>query len=177
MSAAAPEVSRPEFSRIVHLARLGADPFRQEITASKTERAALARRFDLVSLDRLTAIVELLRQGPEMILLSASFAAEFVQSCVVTLGPVAGAVGENFGLRYGPPELEAEIGAGTVEDDIAFEPLAADFIDIGEAVAQEFSLALPAFPRDPAASLEIEQPEIDNGPFTALSHLANRREP
>jgi len=167
----------PEFSRIVRLARLGTDPFRQEIVASNAERAALARRFGLVSLDRLTAVVELARQGTEMILLRASFAGEFVQSCVVTLDPVASAVSESFALRYGPPETEEEAGAGAAEDDIAFEPLAADFIDIGEAVAQEFSLALPAFPRDPAASLEIEQPEVDEGPFTPLSRLANRREP
>ncbi len=166
----------PGFARIVPLARLGVDPFRQEIAASKAERAALARRFDLLSLDRLTAVVELVRQGPEMILLRASFAAEFVQSCVVTLDPVEGAVSESFALRYGPPEAE-EGGAGTADDDIAFEPLAADFIDIGEAVAQEFSLVLPAFPRDPAASLETEQPPVDDGPFTALSRLANRREP
>jgi hypothetical protein len=167
----------PEFSRIVRLAQLGADPFRQEITASKAERAALARRFGLVSLDRLTGEVELVRQAPELILLRASFAAEFVQSCVVTLDPVAGAVSESFALRYGPPEVEEEAGAGTAEDDIAFEPLTADFIDIGEAVAQEFSLVLPAFPRDPAANLDLEQPDIDDGPFAALSRLANRPEP
>jgi uncharacterized metal-binding protein YceD (DUF177 family) len=167
----------PEFSRVVRLARLGTDPFRQELAASKAERAALAQRFDLVSLDRLTAVVELVRQGPAMILLRASFAAEFVQSCVVTLDPVEGAVSESFALRYGPPEAEEEAGAGTAEDDIAFEPLAADFIDIGEAVAQEFSLVLPAFPRDPEASLEMDQAEVDDGPFTPLSRLANRREP
>jgi uncharacterized metal-binding protein YceD (DUF177 family) len=167
----------PEFSRVVRLARLGTDPFRQELAASKAERTALARRFDLVSLDRLTAVVELVRQGPAMILLRASFAAEFVQSCVVTLDPVEGAVCESFALRYGPPEAEEEAGAGTAEDDIAFEPLVADFIDIGEAVAQEFSLVLPAFPRDPKASLEMDQPEVDDGPFTPLSRLANRREP
>ena len=166
----------PEFSRIVPLARLGADPFRQEIEASDAERAALARRFDLLSLDRLTAAVELVRQEPEMILLRAAFEAEFVQSCVVTLDPVEGAVSETFALRYGPPEVE-EGETGTGDDDIAFEPLAADFIDIGEAVAQEFSLVLPAFPRDPAASLEMQQPEVDDGPFTPLSRLANRREP
>ena len=33
---------------------IGAEPFRQQISASESEREALARRFDLVSLDRLT---------------------------------------------------------------------------------------------------------------------------
>ncbi|MGC2414018.1 MAG: DUF177 domain-containing protein, partial [Stellaceae bacterium] len=143
----------PEFSRLVPLARLGAEPFRREIAATEAERAALARRFDLVALDRLSATVELVRQGKEMALLRATFAAEFVQSCVVTLDPVGGAVSEEFTLLYGPPEAEAE-GGQSVEDELAFEPLVGNAIDIGEAVAQQFSLALPPFPRSPGASIE-----------------------
>ncbi len=98
-----------------------------------------------------------------------------MQSCVVPLDPVEGAVSESFALRYGPPEAEP-VETGTADDDIAFEPLAAEFIDIGEAVAQEFSLALPAFPRSAEASIETEPP-ADDSPFAALSPLADRREP
>src|SRR4249919_541839 len=88
----------PEFSRPVPLARLGAEPFRLEISASEAERAALARRFDLIALDRLSARVELVRMGKDRFVLHAAFAAEFVQSCVVTLDPVGGAVAEEFTL-------------------------------------------------------------------------------
>ena len=45
----------PEFSRCVKLARIGSEPYRQRISANEDERVALARRFDLVSLDRLDA--------------------------------------------------------------------------------------------------------------------------
>src|SRR5262249_11895241 len=128
---------RTEFSRVVPLARLGAEPFRQEIVATEAERAVLARRFDLVSLERLNASVELARRAHDLILLTAAFEAEFQQSCVVTLDPVPGAVSERFSLLYGPPEVEE--GAIGAEDDVAFEPLTGDAIDIGEAVAQEFS--------------------------------------
>ena len=38
----------------------------------------------------------------------------------------------------------------------AFEPLVGEAIDIGEAVAQEFSLALPPFPRSPEIRVETE---------------------
>src|SRR6202030_3622687 len=62
------------------------------------------------------------------------------------------------------------------EDEPAFEPLVGDVIDIGEAVAQEFSLALPSFPRSPGAALEIEGTPPDGGPFAALSRLADRQE-
>ncbi len=164
----------PEFSRCVPLARIGPEPLRHEIEASDAERAALARRVGIVAVDRLAADVELVRQGPGRILLRAAFKAEFVQSCVVTLDPVAGTVSDRFALVYGPPELEAS-GVGNVEDDADFEPLTGDTIDIGEAVAQEFALALPPFPRSPeaddmAGSMVAEEP----GPFAVLGSLIGR---
>lgn len=169
--ASRPEFSRPEFSRIVPLARLGFEPFRQEIAASEAECAALARRFDLIALDKLSATIELLRQGHDAILLRAAFEAEFVQSCVVTFEPVPGAVMAEFALRYGPPEAEESLTA-SADEDIAFEPLTGDAIDIGEAVAQEFSLALPPFPRCPDAAIEIgEEEPAPAGSFAALARL------
>jgi uncharacterized metal-binding protein YceD (DUF177 family) len=166
-----------EFSRPVLLARVGTEPYRQEIAASETERAALARRFDLVALDRLDATVELVRRGADLFLLRARFNADFAQSCVITLEPVAASLCEDFTLLYGPPEVEGQ-AAGAVEDDIAFEPLAGDRVDIGEAVAQQFSLALPPFPRAPDADLANELPQgpAEAGPFAAaLAKLAGRR--
>jgi uncharacterized metal-binding protein YceD (DUF177 family) len=162
----------PEFSRVVSLARLGSEPFRLEITADEAERKALARRFDLFALDRLFAAVELQRQGSALILLRADFEAEFVQNCVVTLDPVGGALSQRFSLLYGPPGAEEQ--AGGPDDERTFEPLTAAAIDIGEAVAQEFSLALPAFPRSPDACVEAEPPPQDAAPFAVLSRLADR---
>ncbi len=162
-----------EFSRPVSLSRLGGEPFRLRITADEAERVALARRFDLVSLDRLVAEVELVRELMGTILLSAEFEADFEQSCIVTLDPVAGSVSERFQLRYGAPEAEQEAPDG--DDSPAFEPLTGDAVDIGEAVAQEFSLALPPFPR--AADAVIEDTPLaasDDGPFAALARLRRR---
>ena len=99
------------------------------------------------------AEVELRRQSPEVILLEAEFAAEFEQCCAVTLEPVRGTVSDRFSLVYGPaPEEEQEIAL--TSDEPAFEPLNGNSIDIGEAVAQELSLALPIFPRDPEARID-----------------------
>ena len=157
----------PEFSRLVPVARLGAEPFRQDIEATESERAALARRFDLVALDRLAATVELVRRGDEAILLSADYQADFAQSCVVTLDPVPGSISDTFQLLYGPPEL-----ASDDPEEAALEPLASDWIDIGEAVAQEFSLALPPFPRRPGANVEAPaEPQHPRGPFDKLARL------
>ncbi len=161
----------PEFSRLVRLDRVGSQPFRQRIEATPDERERLSRRFDLLSLDRLTAVVDLLRRNGEAIWLEASFEAEFVQPCVATLEPVAGGISDRFFLIYGPPETEAqEIACGG--DEAAFEPLVGDAVDIGEAVAQELSLVLPQFPRDAEAGMDIEFADIPSAsPFASLAPL------
>jgi uncharacterized metal-binding protein YceD (DUF177 family) len=166
--------ARPEFSRIIPLTRLDhGDTLRQRIAASEAERAALARRFELVALCRLEAEIALSREAGGTVLMQATFEAEFAQRCIVTLDPVIGQAGESFQLRYGRPEAEAEVPDG--DGDPAFEPLAGDAIDIGEAVAQEFSLALPPFPRAPGAAVETEPPEAPvEGPFAVLRRLIRR---
>jgi uncharacterized metal-binding protein YceD (DUF177 family) len=161
----------PEFSRHVALAQLSTRPFRQRIEASAEEREKLSRRLDLISLDRLVAEVELRRQSSEVIFLEAEFAAEFEQCCAVTLEPVRGAVSDRFSLVYGPaPEGEQEIAL--TSDEPAFEPLHGNSIDVGEAVAQELSLALPIFPRDPEARIdEAAIAEPLQGPFATLARM------
>ena len=59
--------SKPEFSRVVPLAQLGSTPFCQKMEAMPSERERLSQRFDLLALDRLTAAVQLRRQGDERI--------------------------------------------------------------------------------------------------------------
>lgn len=160
-----------EFSRPVPLARIGRDPFRRKIEARREEREKLARRFGLLALDRLTAEVELSRGSGGSILLEAMFEAEFVQECVISLEPVRGSARQSFALVYAPDA--ADEGAGEVEiegEAPAIEPLSGDTIDIGEAVAQELSLALPEFPRDPSAGIAAAPAEEDEErPFAALA--------
>jgi uncharacterized metal-binding protein YceD (DUF177 family) len=162
-----------EFSRLVPLAGLTSGGYRQQIAAETAEREALAARFGLVALDRLSADVVLRRQADGIILLDAAFEAAFVQSCVVTLEPVRGMLSERFTLRYGPPGT-AESDATATAEDAVFEPLVGDFVDIGEAVAQELSLQLPPFPRLVEAAIEAggetERPSV----FAALAERCRR---
>jgi uncharacterized metal-binding protein YceD (DUF177 family) len=162
-----------EFSRLVPLTRLGSQPFRQRIEAAEEERQKLAKRFELLTLDRLVAEVEIRRQTQETVLLEAEFEAEFEQCCAVTLDPVRSAVSHRFTLVYGPV-CDAEHEITLSGDEPAFEPLTDDAIDIGEAVAQELSLALPQFPRHPDATIDEFCPaEPVEGPFASLASLRN----
>jgi uncharacterized metal-binding protein YceD (DUF177 family) len=161
----------PEFSRLVPLTRVGPQPVSMTIEATAEERRALALRFDLITLDRLAADVSLQRVGNELIRLDAAFEADFAQSCVVTLDPVPGHIAGRFALLYGPGEdVAAEIEVDV--DEPAFEPLTGEAIDIGEAVAQELSLALPQFPRLPDAVVEaVDTDRSEDGPFGVLGRL------
>ena len=163
--------SVPEFSRLVPLAQLGSEPFQTTIEATPEERERLAERFDLVVLDRLAAVVMLQRVSGERIRLDATFEAEFVQSCVVTLDHVPGRVAQTFSLVYAPlEEQQTEIDIDV--DEPVFEPLTGDAIDIGEAVAQELSLALPDFPRLAEAFIDpLEAAEAEDSQFAALERL------
>ena len=162
----------PEFSRPIALARVGREPVREAIAASAAEREALARRFGLLALDHLSAALELRRERGGIIVLEATYEAAFVQSCVVSLEPVPGHVSDRFALHYGPGEEEPRSLSLDPEEEV-FEPLSGETIDLGEAVAQELSLALPAFPRHPDAALE-EGAAIEPAasPFAVLKGLS-----
>jgi|HubBroStandDraft_1064217.scaffolds.fasta_scaffold00055_47 hypothetical protein len=166
----------PEFSRPVSTSRLSAAGATYRIAARAEERAALARRFGLVSLDRLEAEVRLHRVAAE-IRLEADLSADLVQSCVVTMEPVPAALGETFALRYraGIDEDEADRLALEHPEDEIIEPLIAESIDIGEAVAQQLSVAMDPYPRvsgAPATSGEVPIGKSDA--FDGLAVLKKR---
>ncbi len=142
----------PEFSRRIELARLGAHEAAYPISAEAAEREALARRFDLLSLDRLEAEIHLRRAGGGMVRLSGRLGADVVQACVISLEPVASAIEQDFAMLYGPAQPGKSVMVD-LETEVA-EPFDGDAIDIGEAVAQQLALALDPYPRAPGASLE-----------------------
>jgi uncharacterized metal-binding protein YceD (DUF177 family) len=141
-----------EFSRRVELARLGAHEAVYPISATAEERAALARRFGLLSLDRLEAEIRLQRLAGGMVRLSGRLTAYVVQACVVSLEPVASALEEEFTVLYGHPTESGKSVIVDLETDEA-EPFHGDAIDVGEAVAQHLALSLDPYPRAPGASL------------------------
>jgi uncharacterized metal-binding protein YceD (DUF177 family) len=153
-----PEISLAEFSRPISVLRLGADALIYRIDATKDERAALARRFDLVSLDHLAATVTLSRQGGD-VRLAAEIVADIVQLCCRTLEPFASKLVDRSTLLYRRKAPPADLAV----DDEDCEVLVGDAIDIGEAAAQQLSLALDPFPRAPGAIIDettISGPDI-----------------
>jgi uncharacterized metal-binding protein YceD (DUF177 family) len=169
----------PEFSRPVDLDRVGDAEVVRDIAATPEECAALARRFGLVAIDRLAAQVRLRRERARTVLrLSGHLVAEVTQTCIVTLAPVHNRIAEDFTVLYGDMPDAAAVDMEPDADD-ALEPWPAGPLDIGEAVAQELSLALDPYPRAPGAALDPgpDQPGAVSSkvnPFAELAKLRRR---
>jgi uncharacterized metal-binding protein YceD (DUF177 family) len=173
-----------EFSRCIASSRVSEKAMVETIEASAVERAALAKRLNLVSLDRLTATARFIRpSGSSLIRVTGEFEAQVTQACVVTLEPVKNRIAETFTVHYSVVPL-SETGEVAVdpEDEDPPEPLDRGGIDLGEAVTQQLAVALDPYPRVRGARLEEtgrgrrghdEDDELDS-PFAALKALKGR---
>ena len=174
----------PELSRCLAIRRLDNRGREERISASREECDALARRFDLLALHTLNAIVTVVRNAMTgEIRISAELTARARSSCVVTLEPFDYDVQDRFELRMTttPDTISKEVIVDPF-DESDIEPLNADTLDIGEIVAQHLSLALPSHPRAPGVSLpdnatDPKDAEIDTDavtPFAALKELKSK---
>ncbi|HYG48816.1 MAG TPA: YceD family protein [Allosphingosinicella sp.] len=174
-----------EFSRLYRLDSVSGEPRSVEIEAEPAEREALARRFELVGIDSLSAAATLVRRA-ESVEAAGTLRARVTQSCVATAEPVEAAVEEEFRVEFRPlpadgrPEEEIELGEG--ELDVVFHEGAE--IDLGEAVAQSLLLALDPYPRSPAAEAALREAGVKSeeearagaSPFAALAALKDKME-
>ena len=138
----------PEFSRLVRVRDIGTLARSEALVATPAERAALATRFGLLTLDSLTADL-MLRQGAAGIEVRGQFAATGAQPCAVSAEPVPFALTEPVALQFSAAVSEAE-ELELSDTDLDTLPLDGDEIDLGEAVAQSLGLALDPYPRAPA---------------------------
>ena len=130
----------PEFSRPHRLDRIGTGDSDVRVEASPEERAALAKRFRLVSIDVLAADFTLRRDAAGVVA-RGTLKGAVVQSCVATAEPVPATIDESFALRFlpeGTPEGD-EIELSSEECDTMFFEGGA--IDLGEAAAETLALA------------------------------------
>lgn len=169
----------PEFSRPLRLDRIGAGDNRIEIAADEAERAALARRFDLIALDRLEADYAV-RRDAAGILATGTLRAAVAQACVATGAPVPARIDQPFTLRFlsepgedAPEEVELDA------DDCDTMFYTGGAIDLGEAAAETLALALDPFPRAPGAETALREAgvlreEDAGGAFAGLAALREK---
>ncbi|MDK2756854.1 MAG: DUF177 domain-containing protein [Blastomonas fulva] len=171
-----------EFSRPVDLRAL---PRQQiDLVANKTERAALARRFFIVSIDALkaTATVEETDRGVEV---RGTITAILVQSCAISAEDFPVRIASDYRLRFVPEDdYEAAMQAAGDEVELAADDLdtiaySGSTLDLGEAIAQTLALEIDPFAEGPGADAAraeygLSTPE-DSGPFAALKALQTKK--
>ncbi|WP_137680096.1 YceD family protein [Aurantiacibacter suaedae] len=156
------EIASPEFSRIVDRRSVGEAPVR--IGASEAECAALAKRFGLVSVERLEADIVLDIAGDD-VLASGTLRADIVQSCAVSGDDLPATIEDAFSLRFVPEEDWADYEAEEVElgsEDLDALPYDGTSFDLGEAVAQSLVLAIDPFATGPDADTVRSEQGLDN---------------
>jgi uncharacterized metal-binding protein YceD (DUF177 family) len=144
------------------------------IAAGERERAALARRFALVRIDRLEAEVALALEG-DAVNASGRLRAAVVQSCAVSGEDLPVTIDEPLTLRFVP---EREVTAHEIEleeSELDEIPYTGTSFDLGEAVAQSLALAIDPYAVGPDAErVRQEKKLLDEaaaGPFAARAAL------
>jgi uncharacterized metal-binding protein YceD (DUF177 family) len=141
----------PEFHRPAPAERVGEAGFEQRVEADAAERAALARRLGVPALAALACRFRLTRAAggaPGVIVAEGHLEAQVTRVCVVSLDEFEVAVEEKFRVRFAPAGLESDQFDLDADDEI---PYRSGTIDLGEAAAEQLSLALDPYPRKPDA--------------------------
>ncbi|MEZ5742730.1 MAG: DUF177 domain-containing protein [Sphingomonadaceae bacterium] len=164
-------MSAHEFSRPFDVRQVEGKQAR--IEANGAERAALAERFGLVSVERLEAEVSLSR-NERAVDVTGTLRAAWVQSCAISAEDLPVSVAEAIAFRFVParadfdPDEELEIDAEDC-DEIDYE---GTHIDLGEAVAQSLGLAIDPYAVGPdAEEARARLGEDEANPFAALKGL------
>lgn len=168
-------MTAPEFSRPIPLDRIVERPAMHRIEADEAELAALAKRFGLIAIGRLTTEAEISGEG-DAVRAVGRVAGEAVQSCAATGEPLPVAVDAPFDLRFvrgTPPAAGEEIELS--EEDCHTMFFEGRAIDLGEAAAESFALALDPLPRAPHAEAALRDAGVLREeaalPFGALAGL------
>jgi hypothetical protein len=154
-------ITRPELSRRIPVSRIGAAGMEQTIEATAAECRALAGRLQLPAIASLTCHFHLLPPLRGQVAVEAELRAELTRICVVSLEPFETVVAERFTLRFVPEGAEQDDIDPESPDEV---PYAGDFIDIGEAAAEQLALALDPYPRMPGIELPEDVGPEDVGP-------------
>ena len=163
------KAATPELLRCLSIAELSpAERQAEKIHVDKVECAAIAERLDILSIESMTADLELFRDLTGDVNMVGRIVADVIQACVVTLEPVGQHIDTPIYQRFSARPEEDE---GDDEDPV--EPIVEDTIEVGDVIVQNLALALDPYPRAPDAEFEEVDDEAGKptGPFAVLAAL------
>ena len=167
-------MSAPELSRLVKPRALPAEPL--VIGASEAERAALAERFGITSIEALRAEVTLDPKSGK-VEASGTLTASITQACAISGEDFPVAIDEDLAFIFVPvdaapvSEENEEIEIELDDEDLDTIDYEGDSFDLGEAIAQSLALAIDPYAEGPNADAARKKAGIvtDDAPSGPLA--------
>ena len=173
----------PEFSRLISIFDIEDEGFEMKISANSIECDALAKRFSVNQIQRLSAKLIFSKPDRESLAkLEAKYVAKITQICVVTLEPMTSIIESKFFCTF------KENDASNIEKELEFnindvdppELIDNGFFDAGELVSEHLLLEINPFPR--VVGAEFCQTNINSttkvknkfNPFETLKKLQTK---
>lgn len=170
-------MNAPEFARPQRIDTIGGEARDVDIAADEAERAALAKRFDLIAIERLTGHFTI-RRDAIGILVEGRIAAALTQACSITGDPLPATVDEPVALRFVPAGEASQDEVELDDGDLDVIPYDGGAIDLGEVAAETMALGLDPFPRGPGAEAALRKAgvlsEEEAKPRGALAGLKDK---
>ncbi len=143
------------FSYPVKVGHISANPVRIGLTASTEELQALAKFWDVVSVEYLKSELQVTRWKKDGIRIKGQVEARVTQSCVVTLEPVSSDINEKVEQIFVPEGSKLARMVTNDEGEIVLDPdgpdipdqFVGDTIDVGVVVAEFAAMAIDPYPR------------------------------
>jgi uncharacterized metal-binding protein YceD (DUF177 family) len=172
------------FSYRIKVGNVSHNPIELRIRADERERKALAKLWDILGVEALTAELRIRRWKKDGVKVMGTVHAEVTQACVVTLDPMPEVIDEEIeeifvpegsALARMPANDAGEIVVDADGPDLP-ELFTGDEIDVGALVAEMAAMALDPYPRKPDVEFggHIEGDATDNkkpSPFAVLKNL------
>jgi hypothetical protein len=194
-----------EWSYLVEVDEVEDAPKTYQFSASDNERVDLARRLNVLSVEKANATITLQDIGGGVVHAIGMVRADVTQSCVVSLVPISEHIEDEFEGWFGDKAKSAvsfakarserdskkgpakgPVEAEIMEESVDPEPIVGGKVDIGELATQYLSLAINPYPHAPDAPREFtigpkgaktdgDGASLRKNPFEALKDWKEKR--
>ena len=143
------------FSYVVKVGHISANPVTVTLSADEREREGIARLWQVEKVESLSAELQIARWKKDGVRIKGQVRADIVQSCIVTLEPIAAHIDEPIDQIFIPEGSKLALitldgqGEMVVDPDgpDAPELFQGDSIDAGSVVTEFAALAIDPYPR------------------------------
>ncbi|MEO3387625.1 DUF177 domain-containing protein [Mesorhizobium sp. CAU 1741] len=156
-------------SLLVQVSRLPKKGMAVEVGADAAQREALAREHGLRGVERFKADLDVVGWKKGGVRVTGRVRADIVQSCIVTLEPVAERIDEDVAALFLPEGSPLAVPRTGADGEIVLEPegedgpelFTGDTIDVGQLAEEFFALGINPYPRKAGVQLDVAVADED----------------